>query len=52
MKFYDILFAVGLLCVLNALCLWGCYSISGWVICKILAVVGINCLALAFMTRP
>ena len=50
MKFSDIMLMVGLLCVLNALCLWCCYSIPGWLICKILAVVGFNCLALAFMT--
>lgn len=50
MKFSDIMFIVGLLCIINALCLWWCFSISGWVICKILVVVGVNCLALAFMT--
>lgn len=50
MKFSDIMFMVGLLCVINALCLWGYFSISGWVICKILAVVGVNCFVLAFMT--
>ena len=50
MKFSEIMFMVGLLCVLNALCLWCCYSIPGWMICKILVVVGVNCLALAFMT--
>lgn len=49
MKFYEILFVVGVLCVLNALGLWWCCSISGWMICKVLVVIGVNCLVLALM---
>lgn len=50
MKFSDILFMAGLLCVINAFCLWVCFSISGWAICKVLAVIGVNCLVVSFMT--
>lgn len=50
MKFSYIMLMVGSLCVINALCLWWCFLISGWVFCKILTVIGVNCFVLAFMT--
>ena len=50
MKFSDIMLFCGILCIINALCVSVCIAVSGWWVCKILFVVGANCIALAVLT--
>lgn len=50
MKFSDIMLCCGILCIINAICVSICIVVPGWLVCKGLFVVGVNCIALAILT--
>ena len=50
MKFCDIMLRCGIMCLIDAICMAICIVVPGWVVCKVLFVVGVNCIAVAILT--